>query len=157
MTRISLVPIDSDGAPRGFTEELPEVAKEVLGATAALYAAVGFKEPWIGYLAVADSTPVGACGFKSPPVDGRVEIAYFTFPAFEGRGLATAMASGLARIARERDPELVVAAQTLPRPGASTRVLEKLGFRLVGSIDHPEDGEVWEWRLAPERGAAGRS
>jgi len=27
-------------------------------------------------------------------------------------------------------------------------ILKKLGFLLVGTIDHPEDGLVWEWRLS---------
>lgn len=154
---IRLVAIERDGVADGFEVRLPEAAEEAVRGTVRLYDEVGYEEPWVGYLAIADRRPVGTCGFKSPPAAGRVEIAYFTFPGFEGRGVATAMASELVRLAWRGDPELVVAAQTLPRPGASTRVLEKLGFRLVGSIDHPEDGEVWEWRLAPERGAAGRS
>lgn len=58
---------------------------------------------------------VGTCGFKSSPDQGRVEIAYFTFPDFEGRGLATAMAGELLAIA-------------------------------IGSVEHPEDGTVLEWR-----------
>ncbi|HEX9698715.1 MAG TPA: GNAT family N-acetyltransferase [Acidobacteriota bacterium] len=103
---------------------------------------VGFEEPWIGYLVLADEAAVGTCGFKSPPRDGRVEIAYFTFPAFEGRGFATAMAAELVTIARQHDSAVVVAAQTLPQRNASHRVLEKLGFRHVETIDHPEDGIV---------------
>jgi hypothetical protein len=27
-------------------------------------------------------------------------------------------------------------------------ILKKLGFLLVGTIDHPEDGLVWEWQLS---------
>ena len=121
-------------------------------ATAQLYARAGFEEPWIGYLAVADETAVGACGYKAKPQDGRVEIAYFTFPEFEGRGYASAMAARLVAIAREHDSSVVVAAQTLPERNASHRVLEKLAFRHVDTIAHPEDGEVWEWRLNEENG-----
>ncbi len=148
MAKVSLTPIDRDGTPRGFAGVLPKVTCEVFRATASLYQSVGFKEPWLGYLALEDSTPVGTCGFKSAPVDGRVEIAYFTFPGFEGKGFATAMAAKLVAIARRHEPHIVVAAQTLPERNASTRVLEKLGFHLAGSIDHPEDGEVWEWRIS---------
>lgn len=150
MANVSLVAIDRDGSPMGFTGVLSEVAHEVFGATVSLYESVGFKEPWIGYLALDDSVPVGTCGFKSAPVDGRVEIAYFVFPEFEGKGIATGMATELVVIARQGEPLVVVAAQTLPERNASTRVLEKLGFRLIGTVDHPEDGNVWEWQLAPE-------
>ena len=152
MNSVSLIPIDRDGTPRGFGGVLSEFTREVFRATRALYESVGFKEPWVGYLALADGKPVGTCGFKSGPVDGRVEIAYFTFPGCEGKGVATAMAAELAAIARRHEPLVVVAAQTLPERNASTRVLEKLGFRHVATIDHPEDGEVWEWQLAPKAG-----
>jgi RimJ/RimL family protein N-acetyltransferase len=52
-----------------------------------------------------------------------------------------------------RLPSVVVAAQTLPERNASHRVLEKLGFRHVETIEHPEDGTVWEWQLGEEIGA----
>ena len=150
-TSVSLIQIDRDGTPHGYAGTLPEVAHEVLRATVELYGTVGFEEPWIGYLALAEGTPVGTCAFKSLPHDGRVEIAYFTFPDFEGRGFATAMAAELLAIAR-RDRSVVVAAQTLPERNASHRVLEKLGFRHVETLEHPEDGTVWEWRLTEETG-----
>ena len=47
-------------------------------------------------------------------------------------------------------PAVLAAAQTLPERNASHRILEKLGFRHITTIDHPEDGTVWEWQLAPE-------
>jgi hypothetical protein len=43
---------------------------------------------------------------------------------------------------------VTVAAQTLPEENASTSVLQKLRFRLVGSVEHSEDGLVWEWQLS---------
>jgi [ribosomal protein S5]-alanine N-acetyltransferase len=151
-TKVSLIPIDRDGTPRGYSGSLPEPASEVSRATAELYARAGFEEPWIGYLALVDGTPVGACGYKAKPQDGRVEIAYFTFPEFEGRGYASAMAARLVAIAREHDASVMVAAQTLPERNASHRILEKVGFRYVRTIDHPEDGKVWEWQLHEKDG-----
>ena len=145
--KVSLIPIDRDGTPRGYTGSLPEVASEVFRATAELYAKVGFEEPWIGYLALADETPVGTCAYKTKPQGGRVEIAYFTFPDYEGRGYASAMAAQLVAIAQEHESSVLVAAQTLPERNASHRILEKLGFLHVDTIDHPEDGMVWEWHL----------
>ena len=46
---------------------------------------------------------VGSCAYKKPPTeDGIVEIAYFTFPGFERRGYATAVAAKLIRLAAPR-------------------------------------------------------
>ena len=150
---IRLEPIQREGAVHRLDPtSLPEIAADVIPATVALYDSAGFEPPWIGYIAVTGSTPVGTCGFKSPPVDGRVEIAYFTFPDFEGRGLGTAMAAELVQIARRHDPAAVIAAQTLPARNPSHRVLEKLGFEHVSTLEHPEDGQVWEWQL-PVQGA----
>jgi RimJ/RimL family protein N-acetyltransferase len=110
---------------------------------------VGFVEPWIAYIALGNSGPVGTCAFKTAPLEGRVEIAYGTLPGQEGKGIATAMAKELVRIAREQDEGLTIFAQTLPEENASTSVLKKLGFRRIGPVEHPEDGTVWEWELAP--------
>lgn len=125
----------------------PQVAEEIVEATIQLYRAVGYEPPWIGYLAIENGTCVGTCGFKSPPQNNRVEIAYFTLPEHESRGIATRMASELIRLALDNTPGVTVAAQTLPEQNASTSVLKKLRFRLVGTVQHPEDGLVWEWQL----------
>jgi RimJ/RimL family protein N-acetyltransferase len=117
-----------------------------------MYARSGFEEPWIGYLVLSGATLVGTCAFASPPVEGRIEIAYFTFPPFEGRGLATAMASELVRIARQQGPALTIAAQTLVEPNASQRILEKLGFRDVASLHLESEGQVLEWQLPTSSG-----
>jgi RimJ/RimL family protein N-acetyltransferase len=118
-----------------------------LGATAQLYETVGFREPWVGYLATEGQRAVGTCSFKAPPSAGRVEIAYFTFPEFEGRGIATAMAQRLTDLALESEPGVTVAAQTLPAVNASNAILRKLGFRLTGTALDDEVGKVWEWQL----------
>jgi [ribosomal protein S5]-alanine N-acetyltransferase len=101
-----------------------------------------------GDLALENGACVGACGFKSPPQNNRVEIAYFTLPGHESRGVATRMAAELIRLALEELPDVIVAAQTLPEENASTSVLKKLRFQLVGTVEHPEDGLVWEWQLS---------
>ncbi len=113
--------------------------------SAAWYARVGFVPPWTGYFSVTAGIAVGGGGFKEAPKDGRVEIAYFTVPEFEGRGFGTQTARALVEIARRADKRLVIAAQTLPVENASTAILRRLGFRLDRPLVHPEDGEVWEW------------
>ncbi|MEZ6005892.1 MAG: GNAT family protein [Planctomycetota bacterium] len=115
--------------------------------TQELYAKVGFVAPFGCYLCLENGVVVGTCGFKAPPADGSVEIAYFSFPGHEGRGLATAMADFLVRTCRGADPDLAIRAQTLPDNGASHRVLEKLAFERGDDVQHVEDGLVWEWHL----------
>ena len=144
---MELIAITENGELAKPVPSTPPVAAEVVEATTQLYRAVGYELPWIGYLAIENGTCVGACGFKSPPQNNRVEIAYFTFPGHESRGVATRMASELIRLALDKMPAVTVAAQTLPEENASTSVLKKLRFRLVGALEHPEDGLVWEWQL----------
>lgn len=132
---------------------MPVVMSQVIRGTTELYDQVGFVEPWVGYVALAGETPVGSCGFKSPPINGRVEIAYYTFPDHEGKGYASAMAATLVSLAQRHAPFVAVAAQTLPARNASHRILEKLGFVHVETVEHPEDGVVWEWRLPTPSGA----
>ncbi len=142
-----LVRCEEDGFPADLTLSLPEFARSACEMSAVWYPKVGYIPPWIGYLAVIEGRVVGGGGFKEPPQDGRVEIAYFTAPEFEGLGHATRTACALIAIARQADPTLLIAAQTLPEENASTTILRKLGLRLHGSVQHPVDGEIWEWRL----------
>lgn len=89
---------------------------------------------------------VGQCGFKSPPtVDGVVEIAYLVEPGQQGKGFATAAAGALTAFALSSGRVRIVRAHTLPEHNASTRVLQKNGFRHLGEVIDPEDGPVWRW------------
>ena len=137
---MELVAITQSGELARPVPSPPEVAAQVVKAMTQLYRAVGYEPPWIGYLAVENGICVGMCGFKSPPRNSRVEIAYGTLPGHESRGVATRMASELIRLALDRMPAVTVIAQTLPEENASTSVLKKLRFRVVGTIEHPEDG-----------------
>lgn len=146
--QLELIAITENGALTKPVPSMPPLAAEVVETTTQLYRTAGYEPPWIGYLALENGVCVGTCGFKSPPRNNRVEIAYFTFPGNESRGVATRMAFELIRIATNKTPGLTVAAQTLPEESASTSVLKKLRFRLAGSVEHPEDGLVWEWQLS---------
>ncbi|MBS0376756.1 MAG: GNAT family N-acetyltransferase [Proteobacteria bacterium] len=148
-----LLPIGRDGTVPATGLDLGVLPAEVLPSTVALYAERGWQPPFVGYLAVEGSVAVGACAFCSPPAAGRVEIAYFTFPGHERRGLAGFMAAALVAIAREADPALTLYAQTLPGAIASATVLARQGFALARSVRHPEDGLVWEWHRPPPAGA----
>ena len=153
MSRMTLVPIQHDGTVEDLPVSLPSEWTDVLAGTSGLYQTVGFNPPWICYIAIQAGVAVGTCGFKSAPANGRVEIAYFTFPQYEGRGVATSMARELVEMTTNQDSTLTVAAQTLPIRSASHRVLQKSGFLLVGSLEHPEDGTVFEWHRKAVSGA----
>ena len=128
---IRLVETGLDGRP---VEDLPlpDVARSVCEATAAAYRNTGFVRPWIGYFGYLDGQVVGTCAFKTTPQAGRVEIAYFTFPGHEGKGIATRMARQLVQLAQGTDNGIGIMAQTLPQENASTAILRKLGFRRIG-------------------------
>jgi RimJ/RimL family protein N-acetyltransferase len=143
---MKLIAIAATAEPVETLPGVPDLATQVGLAYRQLYLVAGFAPPWIGYLAQENDVCVGSCGFKGPPVGKHVEIAYFTFPEYEGRGIATRMARALLRIVGETDAEVTATAQTLPQESASTAILKKLGFVLIGTVNHPEDGEVWEWQ-----------
>lgn len=109
------------------------------------YHQIGYIPPWIGYFAIDKGRLVGTCSFKGAPVNGKVEIAYFTFPEQEGKGFGTRMCAELIKFAKAADPQVVVTARTLPCHNPSTSILRKNGFTLQGAAIDSEDGEVWEW------------
>jgi len=137
------------GASLGESEA---VVREVVSQTLALLTRAPRAPEWGGYL-VADAeraVVVGTCGFKhGPEADGTAEIAYFTFPEFEGRGHASAMARELLARALRSGAARAVVAHTLPERNASTRVLEKVGLHLDGEAHDPEDGKVRLWAFRP--------
>ncbi|MBD2701308.1 GNAT family N-acetyltransferase [Spirosoma sp. BT702] len=147
MAVIQLVPIGQSGEILNVPGPLSDLISDVIDGTVTLYKTSGFVPPWTGYLALLNNNVVGTCAFKTPPSANAVEIAYFTFPDFEGQGIATAMARDLVRIAQTTDSGIRIKAQTMPESNASTAILRKIGFSWVGTVIHPEDGEVWEWQL----------
>ncbi len=104
--------------------------------------------PWLHGFSIfltETAAPVGQCGFKGPPENGAVEIAYGVDPEREGKGYATEAAAALTNFAFTDDRVSVVSAHTLPEQNASTRVLTKCGFRRIGEVIDPADGPVWRW------------
>ena len=159
MPDLELIPIPIDASAeaigRVFGNDLP-VVRDVVAATLSWYAREPRVAPWLGYLAGDPATGriVGTCSFKTEPRDGVVEIAYYTFSAFERKGYATAMAAALVRMAAARGVE-TVSAQTAPEPNASTRILEKLGFSRTGEAVDDEIGRAWVWERPVSRALDG--
>ena len=121
------------------------LCQESIHMTIALYKRVGFVIPWIGYYASQNGDLVGAAGFKSPPIDGTVEIAYGTFEKYRKQGIGAEICKQLVELSLKTDPSIRITARTLPEANFSTRILEKNNFVFIGTVDDPEDGEVWEW------------
>jgi RimJ/RimL family protein N-acetyltransferase/predicted ester cyclase len=109
--------------------------------------------PWTSYIAYArDAHVVGTCAFKRPPgADRSVEIAYLTFPEFEGRGYGTAMARALVELAGASGQVTAVIARTLKEENASVRICRRLDFAFEGEVPDPEDGVVWQWKKPTSR------
>ena len=107
-------------------------------------------DPWRwGFFIVHKPTlqTIGMAGFKGPPnAEGIVEIAYAIVPSFENNGYATIAAKHLVQFAHNDSRVQLVCAHTLPTSNASTRVLEKTGFRQIGTIEDPDDGTIWRWQ-----------
>src|SRR6266496_3241345 len=106
---------------------------------------------WFGHLVIEGESQqlVGICSLKGPPVEGAVEMAYFTFPGFEGRGIGTAMARFTLDRAIGLQDVRRVTAHTAPAHNASTRILEKIGMRFV--CEEMEDGvAVWLWQIGAD-------
>jgi len=119
--------------------------RETLEMSVMFYARVSYVVPWIGYYASLDGTLVGNAGFKGRPIEGKVEIAYATFPQFQQQGIGSAICNALVNIAKSADPSVRVMARTMPEENYSTRILKKNGFDFQGTVVDSDDGEVWEW------------
>ena len=147
LPRLSFVEIGNNGEPKTPVGPLSDTAKDVCHKTALLYESAGSYPPWMGYLVLEKDTIVGTCAFRSPPRNGEVEIAYFTFPEFEGRGVATEMARHLIEIAQATAPGIRILAFTLPEKNVSNRILGKLDFNFAGETRDEDDRVVWRWEL----------
>lgn len=109
--------------------------------------------PWCGYIGWMGPRAMGFGGFTAPPdAESVVEIGYLTFPANEGKGVASAVTAGLVAIARSNGVQRVIA-HTLPYENASTRVLARNLFQRAGEAFDTDEGLVWRWELWLQPGA----
>jgi ribosomal-protein-alanine N-acetyltransferase len=139
---------------RASIEAMTPAEKAQLSAEwLALFHASTSVDPWVHGFSVVlrdTDTVVGSAGFKGPPADGVVEIAYGLNPEYQGKGYATEAAEALTAYAFESGKVRVVRAHTLPESNASGRVLTKCGFQRIGEVIDPEDGLVWRWEKLRE-------
>lgn len=119
--------------------------QEIVSMSADFYQRVGYVIPWVGYFAKQNETYVGSAGFKGPPTNGTIEIAYGTFEDFQNQGIGTEICRQLVELAIKTDPIVKITARTLENDGYSAKILIKNHFTAIGMVIDPEDGEVWEW------------
>jgi len=119
--------------------------RETLEMSVMFYSRVGYVVPWIGYYASLEGEWVGSGGFKGRPIEGRVEIAYGTFPSFQHKGIGALICKELVQMARKADPTVKIMARTLMEESYSTKILKKNGFVFRGVVVDVDDGDVWEW------------
>ena len=111
------------------------------------YKKIRYVKPWIGYFILDGAVVKGVCGFTGPPVDGKVEIAYHTFPAYEGQGVATMACSLLINVAASAEETVIITAKTAPEHNVSTRILQKYGFEQTEIVQDHEIGNAWFWEM----------
>jgi RimJ/RimL family protein N-acetyltransferase len=133
-----------DSSTKGFRAALEDVLRQVTEPAR--------REQWGAFWAVesleGQARAVGLCSYKEEPsASGEVEIAYYTFPHRERRGVATAMVRALT--ARASPHVTLVIAHTLPVENASCRVLQRCGYGWADEVIDPEDGLVWRWQSPP--------
>ena len=106
-------------------------------------------DPWkIGFAIVdrIDNLVIGMCGFTAPPDSGGVvEIGYGIAPSYQGKGYASEAAQALLDFASCDARVRTVRAHTLAETNASTRVLEKCGFKKTSEMVDHENNLVWRW------------
>ncbi len=84
-----------------------------------------------------DGTPIGDIGYKKPPDEhGIVEIGYYVFPPFRGKGYATEMVDGLVEWANKDKRINFVCAGVEPNNIASKQVLFNNGFKHINIKDN---------------------
>lgn len=105
----------------------------------------GFEPPWVGYMIMKEGQVVGSCSFVTAPIDGKVEIAYWTFKDFEGQGIASFACKELITIAKEANPKITIVAKTAPEKNASTTILKKNGFLYSKVVQDEDIGDAWLW------------
>lgn len=106
--------------------------------------------PWYAYLFVLKEGDiiVGSGGYKGAPDGGMVEIGYEVAPGMRGQGIAREAAQGMIDNAFASPDVTMVDAHTLPEENPSVSVLKRMGMQFQGTVDDPDEGPVWHWRIA---------
>ena len=91
-----------------------------------------------------DQQIVGSCGFKNQPQAGRVEIGYGVSAACRRQGAASAAVSALLKLAFSNGVTEVLA-EIAPLNAASAAVVQKAGFKIIGTRIEPDNETLIQW------------
>ena len=109
---------------------------------------------WGDHLMVTREAParvVGSVIFHGrPDAEGRCEISYGVEETNQKRGYATEAMTAVVAWALAQPECRVIEATTTPWHKASSRLLEKVGMKLVGKRQHESDGEVLVYEIRRE-------
>jgi RimJ/RimL family protein N-acetyltransferase len=149
LQKSELEALSASRTPEGLEDRTePESMPPAFIAVRALrLLAAGLPSPWSTcFLIVQDQTNkiIGSCGFKNTPINGRVEVGYGVAPHARCRGAATAALRLLLEMAFAAG-EKEVMAEIEPTNLASLRVVQKLGFAVVGYRVDEEGEHVGQW------------
>lgn len=122
-------------------------SQNLIQAYEEFYPKMGYQPPWIGYFIVDNELVKGSCSFVGAPKNNEVEIAYWTFPDFEGQGIASWACREIIQLAKKHQSDIIITAKTAPEENASTKILRNNGFSYVEEVNDDEIGEAWLWRL----------
>ena len=111
------------------------------------YVQIGYHLPWVGYFVIKENEVAGSCGFTGQPMEGKVEIAYWTFDKYENQGVATFARKELISTSQQHDPAIIITAKTAPKHNASTKILQYNKFTFTGKVQDHEIGDAWLWTL----------
>jgi RimJ/RimL family protein N-acetyltransferase len=100
------------------------------------------------WMICVDGEIVGMCSYRHPPKDRAVEIGYGIAESRRGHGFAPHAVELVVEIAAQDDTIDRLTAETAVDNPASGRVLEKAGFKKVGTRHDDEDGDLWSWERA---------
>ena len=101
-------------------------------------------DEWVyGILSHDEREVLGGCGLYPRVGPNAVEIGYWLGAAHTGRGLATAAAGALTRIAFDAPGVERVEIRCDPGNVASARVPERLGYTVDDSVRSPEGLMIW--------------
>jgi [ribosomal protein S5]-alanine N-acetyltransferase len=96
---------------------------------------------------VGSGEVLGQVGTIGSPRNATVEIGYGMNAAVHGRGIATASVKAIVRLLASNGSVETVTARTSVSNPASGRVLEKIGFRVIGR-ETCDEGDLLIWTLA---------
>jgi RimJ/RimL family protein N-acetyltransferase len=154
LTNSELEDIASSRVPVVFSSRLEQGAlpPAFVAERSLVLFANGQPEPWsTSFLIVRnqDEKIVGACGFKTAPTNGQVEVGYGVSAAARGQGAATKALELLVTMAFNAGVKSVLA-EVVPENHASAKVVERNGFRQIGSQNDKNGEYVVQWIRASE-------